>query len=227
MHVLTDIPFTLDSDQIRKRLRIRARSEDAEALDGFVRLAQAIGRPKAAYREAYIAAKGADTVRVEDVTFTSTALRRNVDAVERVFAFVVTCGREVYDASPAQGDILHEFWWDAVMAELLFAAHRRLTDHLTARYRLGKTTTMSPGSGDLNVWPIEQQRDLFRLMGDVRGAIGVELTDSCLMIPNKTISGVRFAAEVEFRACQVCRRDPCPSRSAPFDHALWEEMELA
>jgi predicted transcriptional regulator len=85
---------------------------------------------------------------------------------------------------------------------------------------------MSPGSGDAGVWPIEQQQELFGLMGDVRGAIGVELTPSCLMIPNKTISGIRFTTETGYRACQVCRRERCPSRSAPFDHDLWEEAQV-
>jgi hypothetical protein len=84
---------------------------------------------------------------------------------------------------------------------------------------------MSPGSGDVNVWPIEQQRELFELLGDVRGQIGVELTDSFLMVPNKTVSGIHFPAEKDFRTCQVCHRENCPSRGAPFDQELWESIQ--
>jgi len=45
------------------------------------------------------------------------------------------------------------------------------------------------------------------------------------MVPNKTVSGVRFPTEHDFRACQVCHRDDCPSRSAPFDAELWEAIQ--
>jgi hypothetical protein len=55
--------------------------------------------------------------------------------------------------------------------------------------------------------------------------IGVVLTDSFLMIPNKSVSGIRFQTETDFRSCQVCRREVCPSRSAPFDKALWESLQ--
>ena len=63
------------------------------------------------------------------------------------------------------------------------------------------------------------------LLGDVEASIGVRLTDSCLMVPNKTVSGVRFPTEHDFRACQVCHREDCPSRSAPFDADLWAAIQ--
>jgi len=50
----------------------------------------------------------------------------------------------------------------------------------------------------------------------------VELTDSFLMKPNKTVSGIVFPTEEDFRSCQVCRRADCPSRSAAFDAHLWD-----
>ena len=75
------------------------------------------------------------------------------------------------------------------------------------------------------VWPIEQQGELLSLFGDVKKLIGVELTDSFLMIPKKSISGVIFPTEIDFRSCQVCHRENCPSRSAPFDEILWQRTQ--
>ena len=83
---------------------------------------------------------------------------------------------------------------------------------------------MHPGSGDVSVWPIEQQQALFSLLGDVESEIGVRLTESFLMMPNKTLSGILFPTETDFGACQVCRRENCPSRKAPFDEALWQDI---
>jgi hypothetical protein len=80
---------------------------------------------------------------------------------------------------------------------------------------------MHPGSGDADVWPIEQQVELFSILGDVEALIGVKLTDSMLMIPTMSVSGVIFPTETEFETCQVCHREDCPRRKAPFDEAVW------
>jgi predicted transcriptional regulator len=84
---------------------------------------------------------------------------------------------------------------------------------------------MRPGSGDVTVWPIEQQQGLFSLLDDVEGAIGVKLMESCLMVPNKTTSGILFTTEEDFRSCEVCHREDCPSRHAPFNKTLWENLQ--
>jgi len=45
------------------------------------------------------------------------------------------------------------------------------------------------------------------------------------MVPNKTISGIRFPTERDFHACQVCHRENCPSRGAPFDADMWAAIQ--
>ena len=80
---------------------------------------------------------------------------------------------------------------------------------------------MGPGSGDAMVWPIQEQVPLFALLGDVKGAAGVRLTDSCLMLPRKSVSGIVFPTGVDFRTCQLCRREGCRSRAAAFDAGMW------
>jgi hypothetical protein len=222
---LTSIPFQLDAPSLMKRLRLQPDTEDARQFEVLVRQARDVARPKALLAESFVEARGEETVRIDGVTFTSRALRKNLDAVERVFPFIATCGREVDLARQPSGEPLKEFWWETIKSDLLKSAREYLHAHLTRRFRLGKTSTMSPGSGDATVWPIEQQRELFALFGDVREAIGVELTPSFLMVPNKTVSGLCFPTETDFRSCQVCRREVCPSRHAPFDAELWESIQ--
>lgn len=186
--------------------------------------AMQVGKPKAAYAASYIDERDGDTVRIGGVRFTSRALSMNLASIERVFPLVATCGHEMAEASPAKGDMLKEFWWDLIKSHLLITASNYLGDHLHHRFRLGKTAIMRPGAGDASVWPIQQQRGLFALLGDVEEAIGVRLTDSFLMIPNKTTSGILFPTEKDFRTCEVCHREDCPSRQAPFNQRLWEEI---
>jgi len=222
---LTRIPFELDSPALMKRVHVEPDTEDAAEFEELVNRARDVAKPKALYAESFVEAKGEDTIRIGGVTFTSRALRKNLDAVERVFPVIATCGHEVDLARQPSGDPLKEFWWETIKMDLLMSARKPLDEHLKRKFLLGKMSTMSPGAGDATVWPIEQQRELFALLGDVKGRIGVELTASCLMVPNKTVSGIRFPTETDFRSCQVCRRAVCPSRSAPFDKELWESIQ--
>ncbi len=222
MEILSDIPFELDAASIAKTVHVALDSPDGQTVSDLIEKAREVARPKALYREAFIDMKGPGTVIIDGITFASRMLRANLDRVERVFPFVVTCGHELDAVGLPVGDFLVEFWWDAIKAALLGYGIRHLNAHLKQRFALDKTASMSPGSGDADVWPIEQQRQLFALLGDVKAQIGVELTESYLMKPNKTVSGVHFATDVDFRSCQVCRRESCPSRSAAFDADLWE-----
>jgi len=225
MEVLKDIPVELDKKTLFERAHIDPDSSDAREFERLLEKARAVARPKAVYRESFIDAKGEGTVTIEGVTFSSRTLRTNLDKVERVFAYVATCGHELDGIDLSGGDFMAPFWLDTIKAAALGLSIGYLKNHLDRRFALGKTSTMSPGAGDVTVWPIEQQRALFSLFGDVEGLIGVRLTDSFLMIPNKTVSGIRFPTEVDFRACQLCRRKVCPGRSAPFDKALWDAVQ--
>jgi hypothetical protein len=225
VEALTSIPFDLDTESLMKQVRVVRGTDDAREFHDLLNMAKVHGKPKAVYAECFIEAKGDDTVRIEGITFTSLTLRRSLDTVERVFPFVVTCGNEIDQTIPVKGDFLKEFWRDTVKESLLMSAHKYLCDYLHRKFRLSKTAIMSPGSGDVTVWPIEQQKELFAVLGDVHGQIGVRLTESCLMVPNKTVSGVRFPTENDFRTCQVCHRENCPSRSAPFDKEVWDSMQ--
>jgi cobalamin-dependent methionine synthase-like protein len=222
LEALIHIPFELDEASILKTVHVEATSPDGQSVRELIDKARDVGRPKALYKEAFIEAKGAETVTIDGVTFTSRMLCANLDKVERVFPFVVTCGCEMDTVNLRAGDFLAEFWWDAIKAVLLQRATKHLSTYLKRRFALEKTASMSPGSGDATVWSIEQQRELFALLGDVEAQIGVELTESFLMRPNKTVSGIHFPTAVDFRSCQVCRRAECSSRSAAFDADLWD-----
>ncbi len=159
------------------------------------------------------------------VRFASRALSRNLREVERVFVYVATCGPELDEI--AAGDVFAEFVRDTVKELALWAALAHLYDHLTATFGLTTLASMNPGSGDQRVWPIEQQRDLFEFVGDVTGSIGVALTDSCMMLPNKSVSGVFFPSHEGFENCHLCLQKRCPNRRAAFDPRLWERVFTA
>ena len=226
IEAITDIPFELDVEDLLEKIHVETGSSDAREFEALVQKVQKRGKPKVVYTESFIQSRGEKTVTIDNVTFTSRTLCMNLEKVERVFPYVATCGREVDEIRFPEGELLKAFWLDTIKETLLDFACQYLDGHLTHKYMLAKISSMSPGSGDTIIWPIEQQKQLFSLFGNVEDLIGVSLTDSCLMIPIKSVSGIRFPTEIDFRSCQVCHREKCPSRSAPFDKGLWESIQL-
>lgn len=221
---LRDIPFSLDTDRLLHEQRIQPGTANAALFSELVARVQEAGRPKAIYDVAFIEEKAEDSVVVDGVRFTSRALRRNLDPVERVFPFIATCGAEADAVRVPDDDLVQAFWLWTLKGVVLEAAIEHLAEHIRSRYRLTHTAVMEPGSGDATVWPLEQQVGLFSLFGDVEASIGVRLTESLLMIPTMSVSGFHFPTEAEFASCQLCHREACPSRKAPFSDEVWREM---
>ena len=222
MEVLNDIAFQLDMDTLLARLHIDKESEDAKDIQHLVDHVAPLIKPKAVYKVSYIQYKGYDTVNIGGVTFTSRVLRVNLDKVERVFPYIATCGSELEKIVAATDDFMRRFWLDTVKEMALEAGRKYLSNYLKRKYALGQMSKMSPGAGSQDLWPIEQQKQLFSIFGNVEDLIGVKLTDSFLMIPNKSVSGIYFPTEIKFESCQLCPRKGCPSRRAPYDKNLLE-----
>ncbi|MCJ7624260.1 MAG: hypothetical protein MUO76_12215 [Anaerolineaceae bacterium] len=219
--VLDQIPFELDRDRLLRKLHVKEGSTYAADLEKLVGEALAVARPKALYRIAYIDSKNDESVVIDGETFSSRVLRVNLEDTQRVFLYLATCGTEIEDWSKAfNDDLLYQFWTDAIKELALRSAQGALNDHIKDRFQLGKTITISPGS--LEDWPITEQKPFFKIIGDLSEAIGVQLTESCLMLPIKSISGMRFPTEIRFESCQLCPRDVCQGRRAPYDETLYE-----
>jgi hypothetical protein len=220
MEIVDNIPFELNFDALLSRLHVDKDSGYVKEVQQLVDTVTPIMKPKAIYEVAYVESRNYDKVNIGGVTFTSRVLRVNLDEVERVFPHVATCGKELDEVDIPSGDFLAQFWLDTIKGMALGTSVGYLSKYLKEKYALGKTSRMSPGAAATDVWPIEQQRQLFSIFGDVEDLIGVKLTASYLMVPNKSVSGIFFPTEIDFRSCQLCSREECPGRSAPYDKNL-------
>jgi hypothetical protein len=219
--ILDDIQFQPNMDSLKKKLRIKEGSSSVEKIERMVRDAQAIARPKVLYKVAFIESKGNEHTVVDGITLNSRVLRVNLEQVHRVFPFVSTCGTELEEWSDSIDDMLQSYWADTIKEMALRTATEALNKDLEQRFLPGRTAQMNPGS--LPDWPIGEQRKLFALLGSPRNAIGVELTESLIMVPIKSVSGILFPTEVDFASCQLCPREVCVSRRAPYDETLYEK----
>ena len=223
MPTLDNIQIKINFDLVRKRLHLK-RDSDLKAVQDIVHIAQPLVEPKVLYKVSYIEEKLDDGVVVEGLRFISNVLRKNLDAVERVFPFVITIGNKLAEQQDSSSDLLEKFYLDTIGNVALNQVRLALKDHLKQNYALEKTAFMAPGS--LPNWPIEQQKPLFRLLGDVQASIGVKLTDSLLMLPAKSVSGIYFPTEASFFSCQLCPRERCDSRKAKYSQKLAEEYGI-
>jgi hypothetical protein len=221
---LTDIPFALNMSQLLEGSRIQPGTDRAKGFADLVSMVREIGKPKALYEVSFVDEKGEDTITLDGVTFTSLALRKNLDSIERVFPYVATCGTEIDGIEIEQGDFRKRLWISLLKSNLLLTSIQYLREHLEKRYRVPKLAAMNPGAGDASVWPIEQQRALFSIFGDVEKLIGVRLTESLVIIPDMSVSGILFPTETDFQSCQLCHRENCRFRRAPFDRELWDSI---
>lgn len=218
--IIEQLSFQVDIERLFKTIRLDQEGDDADIVMQMVYEAQKIARPKAFYSVAYIEEKKDNSITIDGVLFESRVMRVNLNDTHRVFLYVATCGTELEEWSRSHADILEAYWADAIMLQALHTALKACECHIDEHFAPGKSAKMSPGS--LQDWPIVEQEKLFGLLGDVKNAIGVTLTDSCLMIPAKSVSGIRFPTEYSFESCQLCPKLECLGRRAPYDSTLLE-----
>jgi hypothetical protein len=222
-HIVDSTPITLEVSEILAQARVNPGSKAQYQLERLIEAAQAIARPKALYKTAYIESRSDNTVTINHVTFKSRILRVNLDKVERVFVYLATCGKELDQWSAQFDDLLIKYWADLIKQAALHSIRQNLQTHIETSYRPGRISAMSPGS--LEEWPLDQQKPLFHLLDGVNQSIDVQLTDTCLMIPTKSVSGVFFSTEESFESCQLCTRSKCPGRRSAYKPALWDKYE--
>lgn len=218
--ILDDIPCQFEAERLMERLHIAPDRPEATELAAVVRDAEAVARPKAVYQLSFIEERGENTVVIDGITFTSRVLQVNLEETHRIFAYTATCGTELDEWEQSLDDVLHQYWADSLKEQALRQAVRHMNRDMDERFQLGRTSSMNPGS--LPDWPLRQQRPLFELLGGPEELIGVHLTESCLMVPNKSVSGIRFPTETSFASCQLCPRPNCVGRRAPYDAELYE-----
>ena len=193
--------------------------EDVKEIARMREEALAAAQPKALFGIAQIEARDAQSVTADGVRFDSSLVSKNLEHANRILPYVATCGTEAEEWSQAyQNDFVTQYWADAIKMQLLALALQSLKAEAAKYFPNGSFSAMSPGS--LPAWPLPQQRPLFRLLGGVTPDIGVALTESCLLLPSKSVSGFFFSSESHYENCRYCPLLDCPNRRAPFEKEL-------
>ena len=215
--VIDNIIFNIDFNRVKEDLMIN-NSEDEEALTQMIIEAENIANPRAIYREVYITEKGKDYVVIDGLKLKSRILSKMMAEVKQAFIYVITTGRELEEWAAGKLGILESYWAEEIQKVILNNVVNYVYGILD-NFIDGETSSeMNPGS--LADWPIEEQLKLFLLLANIEEKIGVRLTNSYIMLPAKSVSGIKFPTKSPFENCQLCQRKNCPTRRVPFDQKL-------
>lgn len=221
-----NIIITLDdfslTEKERDRLITVAGTDNSDEICGMLDSAAAAARPFALYAVLPIDEKTENGVVINGVTIKSPLMRTNFDRVNRVFPYIVTCGPALEDWSETYSDDpLGEYFADEIKKLYLGKMIFRMNEYIRSEYSIkSHFPTMNPGS--IKEWPLSGQRELFEIFGRgyILEHIGVRLTDSMLMLPSKTVSGIGFESEKQYHNCTRCPLTNCPNRRAEQEIAV-------
>ncbi len=168
--------------------------------------------------------------RVQDQFFeTGRVIARPLQGAGTLAFFVVTAGKGMTDWSQklmGEGDHLQAYFVDALGSELVEKAadwvEERIIEWARKRGR-GTTNRYSPGYCG---WSVSEQHKLFSLLPS--DFCGITLTESALMQPEKSVSGVigiGGAVTKEAYGCKICTMEDCFRRA--MDRTPGEEMTPA
>jgi hypothetical protein len=146
---------------------------------------------------------------------------RDIKDASELFVFVCTIGKNIEEKTHElflEGDSLTAFILDRIASELVESTADLLeqkikNEFLEDGYNL--TNRYSPGYCG---WLVSEQKKLFSLLPD--NFCGVELTESSLMIPIKSISGI-YGADLNLIRkdyhCEICDDEFCYKRKSKKD----------
>jgi len=188
-------------------------------IDEYVEYAHYLIEPAYSYIIKNIERVEDSSVFIEDsIVFRSQVIARLLEQCCKVSVFVATIGNRLEEMTrrlAGSGLILQSAVLDAIGSD----ATERVADfvqgrigEVTGAQELCTSQRFSPGHCD---WDISQQKEIFRAMD--RDSTGVSLTEGCLMVPRKSISGIigigLCSGNVKhYNPCKTCNKGDCLNR---------------
>ncbi|MEE8390612.1 MAG: hypothetical protein V3S14_07430 [Anaerolineae bacterium] len=225
--VITDFPLALEVSHVLRGQGIdpdRARPEIVAAAQDVLDEAQEVLVPAAMYTTLPVRDLQHQRVTLEGgAVFEGPLVARALTGATEVTLAVCTAGSAVdervatlFNAGNPVRALAMEGAGVAAVGGVARMAAERICDKASAR---GLRTGMRAEPGQEG-WALEQQRVLFGLVSAEE--IGVRLTESCLMLPRKSISfvvGLGPEMRADAVSCDFCsKRERCHWRARAVDH---------
>ncbi|MBN1574576.1 MAG: hypothetical protein JW984_15370 [Deltaproteobacteria bacterium] len=222
MTVLGDIKIDIDVNDVLKIMgyrgerkapkRIAAAAEEAK--DRCLDLVE----PRSVYEVYDISGMGEGTVSLNGSRFRGKVLQRVLAGSRRAVVFVATLGgtidgevKRLIEGGDTFSAVMLDTFGSVALGVASVCIYKKILELEGIPSGYGLTPSFGPGECR---WDIREQRELFRLVN--AGSIGVTLTETCLMIPKKSRSGIMGLGPIDAIShaspCDLCDAKECPGR---------------
>jgi hypothetical protein len=178
-------------------------------------------KPRVHFKKHKIQEISPGVVQLEsDHRLKSPKLSRTMRGSQEIVCFVVTIGKGIekeINKLMKQKRLSEAYVLDALGSVMVENLVEQFQSKLRKHYKAKNKAVGLPFSPGYCDWPVTEQKKLFQLIEPQK--VGVELTESCMMKPCKSISGVvgLFSEENgqelgDYNPCLACQKLDCSAR---------------
>lgn len=209
----------LEKERIPRGNRSGQKTGLLSALDECLRVAKHLAKPSIATANKAVIKNTDKFVVLEDgLSIKSSSVSSYMRGAASAHLFVVTIGSDLEETATVLmegGEQLHGYLLDRIGSFAVESLAAGLEGSLRKSYGrdgLSLSMRLSPGYCD---WPVEAQAGLDKAIGFSRA--GVTLTESFMMMPRKSISGIVGIGPKELfkksgSQCGICNKEDCGYR---------------
>ncbi|MGL1891316.1 MAG: hypothetical protein OCD02_06780 [Spirochaetaceae bacterium] len=217
---ILEIPFEFNIKEFNRRVKIELYEGMEDEIEELLKNVIPLVSAKAIFIESKITPEE-NIITIGSQIFKDEVLTKKLQDNSIVFPYIVTCGTGLENLEDYKNDMLAEYWLDAIKQMAMDSAFDYFRDYIKSKYKIDKLYSMNPGSdvcGD--GWDFTDQKKLFNLFPNITENIGVTLSESLLMSPNKTVSGIIFESDKDFVSCLECSNTDCQNRRIIHDGSI-------
>lgn len=203
----------------KERITPQSAGAIVKSAEDSVKMAQGMAKPAALFVTKKLLSIEANSVTLDGgMKLSGSSLSSYLEGAEEVCLFLVTIGSSIESEASdrmKRSDSLDGYMLDRIGSMAVEALAESLEDYIRKEYEANQKSVsmrLSPGYCD---WTVEEQVKFNEILDFSK--IGVRLTESCMMIPRKSISGLiaigpKGLFSKKGSQCGICKLKDCDYR---------------
>lgn len=215
--VIDNVSLDLSVDEALKVGQLGRIADKIDNMDKRLEECKKLIKPAALYTYTKVEQVSKEGLLINDNRLLkSTKLAEQLSCSTEIAPYIITIGADLEKrVTSIATDKILDSW---ILDNLGTYALRTLGKHIEERIRNEKGWKISRfNPGSTPTWNLEEQEKIFGIFSKeaVQEKIGVRLTDTFMMIPKKSVSGVMGQAISDYHNCIECQLT-CEYRQMPY-----------
>ncbi len=218
MHVIEEIDISFDEEEIARTFGLDRMVKRKGSLSTYIDEARALIQSRAVYILLRIASIDRDEVMLENGhTLRSRLLAEKLQKTPEVALYIATIGHRLEKkvTELSSKDMLHSLVLDFLGTHAVAFLRSHIQSLVEGKMKV-KVSHFGPG--ETETWDMAQQTVIFDMLmssDEVRSKINMGITQSALLVPKKSSSGLFGQTEGVYIQCNFCP-SKCEYRRAEY-----------